>query len=514
MEKKRNINELKIGSIITYINLIISTIIPLLYTPIMLRILGQKEYGLYSLSNSVISYLTLLNFGFGTAIIRFISKFRVEGNHEKIEGITGLILFIYGIIAVVVCILGFLLTKGTGLFFGVGLNSSEIQRLKILMIIMTVSTAISFPVSVLSSVSVAYEKYIFRKMVDMVATIAAPILNLIVLVMGYASIGLAMIGLMTQVVYGIIFIWYCKQKLNVVPCFKNMPLNMTKEILGFSVYIFASSIIDMLYWATDKVLIGAVLGTVAVAVYNIGGTFTAMLQNMSSAISGVFGTRVNMMVFEKQPIEKLSELLIRIGRLQYYVVSLILSGYIVFGQIFIDVWAGKDYSQAYIVGLLTMIPLAVPLIQNIAFTVISAQNRLKFRTIVYASIAILNVIGTMLAMPKFGIIGAAVCTAIAFTIGNGILMNGYYLKVIKLDIISFWKNIIRISIVPIGLAIIFKVLLKVVIIKNLWIMFTFTCIYVILFSIGSWVLEMNNYEKSLLKGMIRKMSIVRTKGEI
>lgn len=504
MESKK-INELKIGSIMTYINLIISTIIPLLYTPIMLRILGQAEYGLYSLSNSVISYLSLLNFGFGTAIIRFISKFRVEGNHEKIEGVTGLILSIYGIIAIIVCVIGFSLTKGTGLFFGTGLTTNEIQRLKVLMIIMTISTALSFPVSILSSVSVAYEKYIFRKMVDMVATIAAPILNLVVLFMGYASVGLAMIGLMTQIIYGVIFIWYCKQKLNVVPRFKNMPFYMIKEILGFSIYIFASSIIDMLYWATDKVLIGAMLGTVAVAVYNIGGTFTAMLQNMSSAISGVFGTRVNIMVFENQPIEKLSELLIRIGRLQYYVVSLILSGYIVFGQIFINIWAGKDYSQAYMIGLLTMLPLAVPLIQNIAFTVITAQNKLKFRTIVYAIIAILNVIGTIVVMPKFGIIGAATCTAMAFIVGNGILMNWYYLKIIKLDIKAFWKNIIKISIVPIIMIIIGNIILKYVVVKNLWILMLLGIIYVIIFSIFSWIFEMNNYEKSLLIGAINRI---------
>lgn len=504
MESKK-INELKIGSIMTYINLIISTIIPLLYTPIMLRILGQAEYGLYSLSNSVISYLSLLNFGFGTAIIRFISKFRVEGNHEKIEGVTGLILSIYGIIAIIVCVIGFSLTKGTGLFFGTGLTTNEIQRLKVLMIIMTISTALSFPVSILSSVSVAYEKYIFRKMVDMVATIAAPILNLVVLFMGYASVGLAMIGLMTQIIYGVIFIWYCKQKLNVVPRFKNMPFYMIKEILGFSIYIFASSIIDMLYWATDKVLIGAMLGTVAVAVYNIGGTFTAMLQNMSSAISGVFGTRVNIMVFENQAIEKLSELLIRIGRLQYYVVSLILSGYIVFGQIFINIWAGKDYSQAYMIGLLTMLPLAVPLIQNIAFTVITAQNKLKFRTIVYAIIAILNVIGTIVVMPKFGIIGAATCTAMAFIVGNGILMNWYYLKIIKLDIKAFWKNIIKISIVPIIMIIIGNIILKYVVVKNLWILMLLGIIYVIIFGIFSWIFEMNNYEKSLLIGAINRI---------
>ena len=80
---------------------------------------------------------------------------------------------------------------------------------------------------------------------------------------------------------------------------------------------------------------------------------------------------------------------------------LILSGYIVFGQIFIDVWAGKrSIHEAYIIGeALTMVPLAVPLIQSIAFSVISAQNKLKFRTIVYAVIAVLNVIGTI-CIPK------------------------------------------------------------------------------------------------------------------
>ena len=425
--------------------------------------------------------------------------------YDKIEGVTGLILSIYGIIAIIVCIVGFLLTKGTGLFFGTGLTVNEIQRLKVLMVIMTVSTAISFPVSVLSSVSVAYEKYIFRKMVDMITTIATPILNLIVLFLGYASIGLAMIGLGIQLIYGIIFIWYCKQKLNVVPRFKDMPFYMVKEILGFSIYVFASSIIDMLYWATDKVLIGAVLGTVAVAVYNIGGTFTSMLQNMSSAISGVFGTRGNMMVFGNQPMEKLSELLIRIGRLQYYIVSLILSGYIVFGQIFIDVWAGKDYSQAYIIGLLTMVPLAVPLIQSIAFSVISAQNKLKFRTIVYAVIAVLNVIGTILAMPKFGIIGAAACTAVAFIVGNGILMNWYYWKVIKLDIIGFWKNIIRISIAPVIMVVVGTVALQVITVKNLWMVLILGVMYVVLFGIASWILEMNDYEKSLVTGMFHKI---------
>lgn len=65
-----------------------------------------------------------------------------------------------------------------------------------------------------------------------------------------------------------------------------------------------------------------------------------MLQNMSSAISNVFVPRVTMMVVKEVANDEISELLIRIGRLQYLVISLMLSGYIVFGRIFIHFWSG------------------------------------------------------------------------------------------------------------------------------------------------------------------------------
>ncbi|MDQ9443851.1 polysaccharide biosynthesis C-terminal domain-containing protein, partial [Serratia marcescens] len=69
--------------------------------------------------------------------------------------------------------------------------------------------------------------------------------------------------------------------------------------------------------------------------------------------------------------------------------------------------------EAYYIALYTMIPLAIPLIQNVAYNTILAQKKHKFRSIIYAIIAVVNVISTYMAIPKYGIIGAAVCTAIA-----------------------------------------------------------------------------------------------------
>ena len=183
-----------------------------------------------------------------------------------------------------------------------------------------------------------------------------------------------------------------------------------------------------------------------------------------------------------------------------------MSGYIVFGQVFIYFWAGENYQDAYWVALVTMIPLSIPLIENIAYNVIVAQNKHQFRAIIYVIIAIANIISTYLILPVFGIIGAAVCTGIAFLVGNGIVMNFYYARVTKLEIYRFWKNILRMSIVPVVLIIIgLPLVSKLFKPANLFAFLIEVVIYTIIFCISSWCVSMNNYEKNLIKELIGKI---------
>lgn len=505
----KRINELKAGSILSYVNLLIGCIIPLFYTPIMLDILGQEEYGLYSLSNSVISYLGLLNFGMGSAVIRYLTRYRAEGRTEDVCRTLGMFLTIYSALAVLVCIGGAVLVGVSGTAFARGLSADEIERMKILLVIMTVSTAISFPLGIFSSVTIVYERYLFNKLVCIGETVLLPVLNLAVLYAGRGTVGMALIGLLFQVFNGVVYGVFSLRKLGIYPVFRGMPFGLLKELMVFCAFIFLSTIVDMLYWATDKVLIGAVAGSVAVAVYNVGGTFTSMLQSMAHAISSVFAPRVNMMVSRQEKIGQISELLIRIGRLQYLVVSFLLSGYIVFGQAFIRLWAGVEYADAYYVGLMTMIPLTVPLIQNIAFTTIVAQNKHRFRSILYVVIAVVNVVSTYLVLPYYGIIGAAACTAVAYILGQGIIMNIYYYKVTGLDIPGFWKNIGKMTITPVIMITASMLLLQILepIGSMLW-LFAGAAGYTLLFAGLSWLISMNQYEKGLFEDLIKKVLMI------
>jgi hypothetical protein len=71
-------NQIKIGAILSYVQMALSIIVGLSYTPIMIRLLGQSEYGLYSAVSSVTAILSVLNLGFGSAYQRYYSKYKKE----------------------------------------------------------------------------------------------------------------------------------------------------------------------------------------------------------------------------------------------------------------------------------------------------------------------------------------------------------------------------------------------------------------------------------------------------
>ena len=80
----------KSGAILSYVSIIVNTLIQLLYTPLLIRMLGQSEYGLYSLVASIIGYLTIMDLGFGNAIIVYTAKYRAQGKKEEEQKLHGM----------------------------------------------------------------------------------------------------------------------------------------------------------------------------------------------------------------------------------------------------------------------------------------------------------------------------------------------------------------------------------------------------------------------------------------
>ena len=186
-------NQLKIGVILSYITMFAQNIIGILYTPIMLRLLGKSEYGLYQLVYSVVSYLGLLSFGFGSAYVRFYSRYKVKNDEDGIARLNGMFFTIFLIIALITILAGSILVFNVELIFKQGLTPSEISTARILMILMVFNLAVTFPSSVFDSYVTAHECYFFQRVVSLLQTVLNPFLTLPLLLMGYKSISLVVV---------------------------------------------------------------------------------------------------------------------------------------------------------------------------------------------------------------------------------------------------------------------------------------------------------------------------------
>lgn len=513
-EKK---NQLKIGIILNYINMGLGNLIPVFYTPIMLNILGQSEYGLYKLSSGVTSYLSLISMGLGSAVTIYLIKANTEKGKSEEENVLGLFMLIFQAVAIISFIIGMILTINLRIWYGNSLTDTELARMKVLVFLMVCNIALSFSISPYMSVVTAHEKFLFYQCMNILTTCIAPLFNLVALFLGFASVGIAVSSLVVNIVVRVFYIIYVRKQMKIQARFKNMPFGLFKEIITFSFWIFVSDVVGQLYNATDTVMIGMIpeLATVGVAIYNVGNVFNNIVISLTTGISNLLMPKTNKLVFTGATNKELTDLAIQVGRLQGYLATLIVSGFIAFGQPFIYYYAGPDYRDSYWITLIIMIPNMIPLIQSVCLNIIIAQNKQKFRAIVYLCIAIANVIGTWFLMQThFGILGAALMTGIASIVGTGFIMNWYYWKKTGLEIIRFWKEIGRLFVIPIVMCITTLLISRILNFYSIPVLILSICVYTMIYCICTWFLIMNDYEKNLILEPLKRIdSKIKHKGE-
>ena len=401
------------------------------------------------------------------------------------------------------------MAANTSALFGTGLSAAELSRARILLVILVINMAMTFPNSVFDSYVTAHEEFLFQKLLRIVQGLLNPFLTLPLLLLGYGSVALVLISTLLTAVLLIVNIWYCTKKLNMRFCFSNLQMSLLKEMWVFTFFIFLAQIIDQVNWSVDKFLLGRMKGTEEVAVYGVGGQINSLYLEMSVAISAVFIPRVNRIVASSDDNLELTNLMTRVGRIQFLVLALILTGFVFFGEPFIKLWAGDGYEQAYNVALVLMIPVTLPLTQNLGIEIQRAKNKHRVRSIVYACLAIVNVVSSVLLIPRLGSVGAAWGTAISLVLGNILFMNWYYHKRMGMRMDLFWKGLI--ALVP---ALLLACLCgwaysSFVEISSWAELIIAICIYVIVYALIVWLLGMNQYEKSLVTGMLKKVGLVR-----
>lgn len=495
-------NQRKAGALLSYAYLGITFAIGIFYTPILLRILGDSEYGVYSVASSAIAFLAILDLGFNQTMIRYVAKCKALKDKEGEYKLNGMFLLLYSAIALVALVAGILLYFNLNLVFEKGFTADEVSKLEIIYLILLFNLVVSFPLGIFSSIISANEGFFYLKLINIISTLLVHGGILAALFMGYKSITMAVITTVVSVVLKLYTVFYGKRKYEIHFIFKGFDKALMKEIFSFSFFIFLNIVIDQLYANTDKFILGALCSSAMVATYTIGIQFYSYFEQFSTSISGVFLPKITKLVTLEKDLKEVSALFVRIGRLQFLLLSCIFGGFVLIGPDFIAAWAGEKHYMAYRIALVVIGPALIPLSQNIGISVLRALNKHKFRSIIYFFIALANVTLSIPMAMRLGGFGAAMATGLATCVGQIGTMNWFYYKKIGLDIPTYWKNIIPIII---------KTAIPCVICYASFLYIPFTgwakvflcgCIYMILYTVVAWLLIFNKYEKELVKGLL------------
>lgn len=499
------INQRKAGVILSYILTLTNALVGFIYIPLLIHFLGQREYGLYQLMGSFLAYLGLFDFGLSNTVTRFYSKYIALDDKKGKENLLALSSLIYLILTLFLSIVGILIFYNLDDIFGSSLTPFELDTAKKIFIVVIVNVAITVSTAVFNSIITAHEKFVFLKGLSILQVIIRPIVVLAVFKIEASALSVVIVQAVINILGSILKIYYSFSIIHVKIRFHYFDKPLLKELIRYSFFIFITMVMDQIFWRSDQVILGVILGTESVAVYSIGSQIVSYYMTLSTSMSGVFLPNITKMVYSNTTNDELTNIFVKVGRLQYILLGLVLTGFILYGKEFISIWVGDGFTKSYYIALIIMIPFTLDLIQNIGLTILQAKNMYSFRAIVFFALALCNILITIPMAIYFGELGAAISTASSYFIGNGLIMNIYYYKKVNLNIIKFWKEILKLTI-PIILSFVLGTF-----VNKIYSDYTILCFmgkiifYGVVYILIVWYLGMNNYEKNLILNPLRKI---------
>ena len=500
---KTGTNQRRAGAVLSYINVIFKIVIGLVYTPIMLRLLGRNEYGVYSLCVSFMGYLTLLNAGINAAYIRFYVQAKTRKN-KSISELNGTFLKIFLFIAVSAFVFGLIIIQNETKIFGSKITGSEYRIIQALLFIMTINSVCLILNCVFDSIIIANEKFIFGKAIGLLNTLMVPIVAIPLLLCGGNSVGVAIITCLVSALVLLLNAVFCIKKLKVHFDLKTRDKSQLKSIIVFSSFIVIQSIMDQLNWQIDKFLLARFSGSAEITIYTVGSQINSIYITIASAFTIVFIAQINQLVANEKERE-LSELFIRIARILCMIVMFIMIAYMVFGKQFIRLWAGNGYEDSFYVGLFLMLPITVSLTQGLGQDIMRAKNIHKLQMIINIVVCVLNLFISIPLCKHFGAVGGAAGTFIGEAFICVFVQYIYYEKVGHLNMRQYIIEMCKITpsfIVPISIGILIN---KLNLVSDIRTFILYGMLFTVAYIISVWLLGMNQYEKTIIKTGIKRI---------
>ena len=499
--RQKNNSQIKSGAIISYAGIIISTVASLLYTPWMKNQIGDANYGLYTLVGSLVA-IFMMDFGLSTSVTRFISKYRAENNEIQINNVMGYVFKLYIAIDIVISIVLIIVYMLIDNIY-VGLSIPERDTLKKIFLIFATYSVLAFPFTPLSGVLNAYEKFVWLKICELFQKLFAIFLTVVALLTDHGVVSLVLMNAVSGIATILIKLWIIGKGKMIRPNFWIHDKVLLRELFGFSIWVTGLALAQRLIFNIAPSILGVTSTSIEIARFAPASQLEGYFFTFAYAINGLFMPMVARLDYNMDN-HGIENIMIKVGKYQICVLGLLFSGICTVGTEFIELWMGSEYRISGICTVLLIAPSIFLYPQQIANTLLSIRNKVKYQAMCALIIGAINVGLSFLLTPQLGALGSSISICVAFLV-NLVLLNIVYHKVLNLNLKQFYKVVYIRYVPPILLAIIITqfILRNITYSSWLWLLVKIvvcTTVYLILL----YMIGFRKEEKAKIISVIRK----------
>lgn len=499
--RQKNNSQIKSGAIISYAGIIISTVASLLYTPWMKNQIGDANYGLYTLVGSLVA-IFMMDFGLSTSVTRFISKYRAENNEMQINNVMGYVFKLYIAIDVVISIVLLIVYLLIDNIY-VGLSISERDTLKKIFLIFATYSVLAFPFTPLSGVLNAYEKFVWLKICELFQKLFAIFLTVVALLTDHGVVALVLMNAVSGIATILIKLWIIGKGKMIRPNFWIRDKVLLRELFGFSIWVTVLALAQRLIFNIAPSILGVTSTSIEIARFAPASQLEGYFFTFAYAINGLFMPMVARLDYNMDNCG-IENIMIKVGKYQICVLGLLFAGICTVGTEFIELWMGSEYRISGICTVLLIAPSIFLYPQQIANTLLSIRNKVKYQATSALIIGAINVGLSFVLTPQLGALGSSISICVAFLV-NLVLLNIVYHRVLHLNLKQFYKVVYIRYVPPILLAIIItQFILRYITYSGwLWLLVKIvvcTTVYLMLLL----MIGFNKEEKAQISSVIRK----------
>ena len=429
--------QITFAALLSYGAIAFNILAGLLYTPWMIRTIGDDQYALYTLAISVIN-IFLLDFGIGASVTKFLTNYYAHGQYEEADRFMGIVYRVFIVISAVIAVLL------AGFYFLIDsvylrLTPAELATFKNLYLIVATYSVLSFPFTTFNGILMANERFIEVKACNFGQKVFSVALIVLLLLMGKGIYTLVLIHAFSNVVFLALKYYFIRSRTKQRALLSAWNKELAKQLFHFSVWVTVISLAQRCIFNMMPTLIAATVSSAAVTLFSLAATLEGYVYTFADAINGMFMPKVSRILAQGQAAQELSALMSKVGRFHVYTIGLLYIGFICVGRQFVELWMGVGYEDVYICALLLIFPSLIDVPQQIARTTLLVSDIVKEQGMIYVLMAIVNVVLSLILLPAVGVVGAAFSVCTAYLVRTA-AFNVLYHKRLPIDLWSYFKS--------------------------------------------------------------------------